>query len=266
VKLDDQDGFAGGDLDGDGLPDLVFTNMFTNVLGVLINQGSRTFAPPVAYATVSGPRGVAVLDADGDGKQDVVVAATGGLQTFLGTGGGVLVAGALSPTSHWGAPLSTFDLDGDGATDIALESGTVMRNVGGGAFHEASWGNQTMGHSQLAAADLDGDGHVDVATPAGAGWVPMYSVGGTLLSAELSLNYGTTSDNFDQVALVDLDGDQRPELVTTAGGIEVSVRKNLSAGSLGVGSVSVRVSGAIPASVLAFIASRIEPSAGCSAT
>ncbi len=79
-----------GDVDADGLPDLVVTNggpdsNAGNTVTVLRNVGSGAFESTVNYAACAGPRSLALCDLNGDGYLDVLVASD------RGEGVGVLI-------------------------------------------------------------------------------------------------------------------------------------------------------------------------------
>ena len=67
-------GLAIGDVNGDGIPDLIAPG-YSNIFSTLAGDGKGSFASPLTY-TVSSPPGeiahVAVADLDGDGLDDVV--------------------------------------------------------------------------------------------------------------------------------------------------------------------------------------------------
>ena len=68
-----------GDLNGDGKSDLVVANFTSNNISVFRNTSSpggfasNSLAPPVLFATGSGPHGVAIGDVDGDGQPDLAL-------------------------------------------------------------------------------------------------------------------------------------------------------------------------------------------------
>jgi hypothetical protein len=63
-------GLTAVDLNGDGMPELVF---FADGMRVLVNAGDGTFQPALTYLTGLWPFAVAVADVDGDGKPDLAV-------------------------------------------------------------------------------------------------------------------------------------------------------------------------------------------------
>jgi hypothetical protein len=66
-------GIAVGDVNGDGIPDVVTNNLASNDVSVLLG-GKGTFRPTPPIAVGNKPYGVAVADLNGDGKADIVVA------------------------------------------------------------------------------------------------------------------------------------------------------------------------------------------------
>jgi hypothetical protein len=62
------------DVDGDGNPDLVYTNSEYATVGVLFGQGNGSFYDPVEFPTGGYAYGLVVADVNGDGAPDVVTA------------------------------------------------------------------------------------------------------------------------------------------------------------------------------------------------
>src|SRR6266566_27547 len=62
-----------GDLNGDGKPDLVVTDIKSGNISVLLNNGVGTFGAPVQFASGPFPNSVAIADVNRDGPNDVVV-------------------------------------------------------------------------------------------------------------------------------------------------------------------------------------------------
>ncbi len=71
------DGIAVGDLNNDGLPDMVITNYYANTISLLVNKGNGTFSPQIVYPTENSPLSVTLADFTGDGLPDIAVANKG---------------------------------------------------------------------------------------------------------------------------------------------------------------------------------------------
>ena len=63
-----------GDVNGDGIPDLVVANANIDSVSVLLGNGNGTFQAQRTFGTGIDPRSVALGDVNGDGKPDIVVA------------------------------------------------------------------------------------------------------------------------------------------------------------------------------------------------
>ncbi len=62
------------DINGDGKPDLVYTNSSFSTAGVLFNNGNGTFGLPQEFPTGGDAYGFAIADVNSDGAPDMVVA------------------------------------------------------------------------------------------------------------------------------------------------------------------------------------------------
>jgi hypothetical protein len=158
---------AVGDLDGDGLEDLVVTASDTiqqfGTVWRLRNTGGAFSAPsPLASGLVGA--GLAVEDVDGDGDRDVLFARNDGLVVLTNDGAGgfgaPLVLGGVGA-----AHIETHDVDGDGDTDIAFASSfgaaQWLPRSGPAAFGAAITLEPSL--PSFTLADFDGDGDVDLA-------------------------------------------------------------------------------------------------------
>ena len=79
-----------GDVNGDGIPDLVAVNRYQNTVGVFLGNGNGTFQDQKTFITGSRPVSVVIGDVNGDGKPDLVVANynTNTVSVLLGNGNG----------------------------------------------------------------------------------------------------------------------------------------------------------------------------------
>jgi hypothetical protein len=130
-----------GDVDGDGLNDLVITDpgptggMSTAVYILIQNPASHgAFLTPVGYAiaTQDRPQSILLRDLQGTGKLDIVI----GGQKFVT----VLLhdpanAGKFLPASIYPAPganeIAIADINGDGKLDIVVSNGVTFPMQGG---------------------------------------------------------------------------------------------------------------------------------------
>ena len=133
------EGIAVGDIDGDGLPDVVIADYGAGSVSVLRNTGGHgtiAFANSVDLPTAYAPVAVAIADLNGDGAPDLVVTGQDTVALLKNTSskGSVSFAGyAAYPVSnpqgtgfYTAGSLVVGDLDGDGLPDVAVANlGTV---------------------------------------------------------------------------------------------------------------------------------------------
>ena len=152
-----------GDLDGDGVPDVVVTHSASSVVSVFMGHhdgmlGSRR---DVSIPTVA-PFGL-VRDVTGDGKADVV------LPGYLlpGNGDGTFGPGSYFPCGAYPECVAAGDVDGDGILDLVTANSsdgtaTVARGLGGGTFERSADLGSGQGAWSVAITDLNGDGRPDL--------------------------------------------------------------------------------------------------------
>jgi hypothetical protein len=184
---------AVADLNGDGKPDVVVANQWTDNtdtssnVAVLLNDGTGKFPSGIQYGTGGFfPDSVAIADVNGDGKPDLVVAnssvlSSGGLGNvgvLLGNGKGAFQAAVAYDSGLYGAAaVAVADVNGDGKLDLVVAncSGSssdcsggggnvgVLLGNGDGTFKTAlpfgPGGNTPFG---VAVGDVNGDGRPDI--------------------------------------------------------------------------------------------------------
>jgi hypothetical protein len=175
---------ASGDLDEDGLTDLVAGYAAADGAGIVsVRAGSPDPATPfkseaTVFATPDAPGALAVGDFDADGHLDVLAAAPGGtnLAILHGDGSGRLAAARTVSLPGRVSAIATGEYDRpDGLDDVVVAiSGAgppvlLIFAAPEGALRSAP-GTVSMPATvpAMAMADLDGDGFGDLAVAAGS--------------------------------------------------------------------------------------------------
>jgi hypothetical protein len=202
-----------GDLNGDGKPDLVVANTCANTLkcgnisiqdcvgcdgtvAVLLGVGDGTFQSAVTYDSGGyAAATVAIVDVNGDGKPDIVVAnqwvpptppstapcdgnhpLPGSFSVLLGNGDGTFQAAVAYPSVGIGGDaLAVADVNGDGKPDVVLGIQCSSSICGGHSQLAVYLGNgdgtfrspviyDSGGYTDfsIAISDVNGDGHPDI--------------------------------------------------------------------------------------------------------
>ena len=133
-------GIAGGDFNGDGLVDLVVSNLLENTLTVLQNQGNAQFTA-TTLQTGERPLRLAVADFDNDGDQDIAVTAFGIDQVWVHDNLGSFFFDTPQTYDVGASPADIVARDWDGDGYIDLYTGSLgdkqvdyLRNDGAGGF------------------------------------------------------------------------------------------------------------------------------------
>jgi hypothetical protein len=114
-----------GDVNGDGKPDVVVPNIWSNTLSVLLGNGDGTFRSPIINLTGVSPFAVAIGDVNGDGKPDLVASneSEKTLSVLLGNGDGTFQAQTTYATGLSPSSVAIGDVNGDGSLDIVVANG-----------------------------------------------------------------------------------------------------------------------------------------------
>ena len=222
---------GGGDVDGDGLSDLVvgapgYTGPLSGQGAVFVYLGSPTFSSrPSGTSAVadrtelgdvtSGRLGESVVvagDTNLDGRADILATGRGHFRLFAGTatGPGMTHLWAVDKTASQGIlvddPVSAADVNGDGLADLVLASQNPVGQV------YVYFGHPITGPSTAApdetrsssisfqtnwaagVGDLNGDGYGDIATFQTGSTVAVYQGGAYLPAASAGYaSYGSTA-------------------------------------------------------------------------
>jgi hypothetical protein len=184
------------DFNGDGIPDIVTTNLDDGTITVLLGDGKGGFrnAPGSPFQAGAKPWQVAIDDVDGDGRADLLIIpyerdiaepSQNAVTVLLGDadGGFKPMTGSPLPLRGCHGPNSVTagDLYGDGRQDVVVACAQsrnllIFARDGGGRFVPSSypvkggWGAVTMAHlrdnqrSELVTAN-EADGTITILSP-----------------------------------------------------------------------------------------------------
>lgn len=264
-------GLCAGDLDGDGLLDLIACSLATTApqLNTPGDSGSLFvlrqnpaapghFLPTVWVPTGGAAAAVAVADLDGDGRPEVVVAdgvhVNSRVLMLAQAPGqpGVLLPPVTLPVGNGHGPgdLAVADLNGDGRLDLVLaayDGVVVLYQQAGGVFSgpvQLGSGLRIVG---VAVADLDGDGRLDIVAANTRDVLSVDRAGSTLLvllqtqPGAFTATHLPTVDNAKRVAISDLNGDGRPDIALVSQGptskVSVCLQSPLQRGVFAVSAI-----------------------------
>lgn len=216
IASDDSFKLSTGDVNGDGIPDILASDGFGYV-AVTLGRNDRNF--PSSKLLLNAPSGVLSSgNVFNDGSNDILVSGTGDCTTLAGTSGAIYhIQPNGAPLAKGTAPACTsvlVDLDGDGIADLVGLSQNMVyiwKGDGTGNFQSPVTqipvpGSQVI--QDFVFRDMDGDGYKDII------------VAGAVLYGSGNLQFSSVSfpASLNQRFLVgDFDGDGIPDILTTIG-------------------------------------------------
>lgn len=221
------------DVNGDGRPDLVVANAWDRTVSVRLADATRPgyfLAATVLTTPGRTPLDVAVGDLNGDGRLDVVVAASGApsVMVFTQTSTGTFNAAVSYAVGGDPQAVTVADLDGNGRADLAVATTanavSVLLQTGAGVFASAVDYATGVQPVAIKATDLNGDGKLDLLTANyGAAVSPLTQglsvlLQGTVGTFAAPVHYATDY-RATAVAVGDLNADGRPDVVVTCEGL-----------------------------------------------
>lgn len=154
--------------------DLAVANLSTGTVGVLEGDGSGGFEPVQLFnAGGAGPRGIALADVNGNGRNDIIVANNSlhrVVVLFDNGGDGFLAPVAYNPGGFFISQVAAADLNGDGRADVVATNegsqtiGILYANTGGGLDPVVTLNVGGTNPRSVAIGDVTGDGLNDIVT------------------------------------------------------------------------------------------------------
>jgi hypothetical protein len=167
-------GIAVGDLNNDQRDDVVVVNNVSDNVGVFLAQANGTLqaATFADSGTVnSAPNGIALFDANGDGKLDVAVSnnLSSDVSVLLGDGTGGFGAPRTFVTNQEPLAVAAGDLDGDAIPDLVslnrdnnTADAAALLGQGDGVFKGVEDVIAEPNPNAVVAGDIDNDGLPDL--------------------------------------------------------------------------------------------------------
>jgi enediyne biosynthesis protein E4 len=227
-------GLAVGDLDGDGLPELVAGSRRGGV-GLWLNRGKLRFEATTAAGIdyTARAQAIAIADLDNDGDGDLVIASRDVTTIYANAGNATFTAALVLSDTGTTEAILPVDLDGDGRLDLFLgnydnTSGQraldrLYMNRGDLAFAPvavATGGSLTW---TVTAFDFDADGDQDL----------------YLANDTLAADYGAGPVNASQLPVDQFlrndgpDGDGNPKFTNIASELGLDEPRSSMSGLLG---------------------------------
>jgi FG-GAP-like repeat/Bacterial pre-peptidase C-terminal domain len=165
---------AKGDLNGDGITDLVVANQFSNDVSVLLGVGDGTFRAAVNYSAGFFPTGVVVADFNHDGHDDVAVSneLSGDVSVLINNGDGTLASAVSYAVGGQPLALTVGHFDAGTTLDLAVASAdagggagnvVILSGVGDGTFTTGDSFAVGVRPDAIVAAQFAGDSFTDLA-------------------------------------------------------------------------------------------------------
>jgi hypothetical protein len=175
-------GFVLQDLNGDAVPDLIYTASTLGKIYVLMGDGAGNFTLAGSYSVLS-PADVTAGDVNGDGSPDLIVCSdNGGLATLLGT-----AQHTFSAASYWYANAgqtapALADVTHDGVPDVV-----TLDAVGAFTLFENRGFVQAVSPSVTSSANVLDFGSQTIQRASTAQTVKLTNTGNVNLSLRLSV-------------------------------------------------------------------------------
>ncbi len=209
-------GFAYGDINDDGRPDLAIS-MYQGIMILLGSPGEALFKLHNTIYELDTVIALKLADVDGDGVDDLVTTyyLASVVRVRLGVGDGTFGEPTTSTTAAYPTDLAVGDFNDDGAFDVVTVHAndvSVLLSLGNGTLGPPTLHSVGFVPTDVVIFDADGDGLLDIAT---VNWIPktitfLYGFGDGSFAPKVKLKVGSF---MLRIASGDMNGDGHTDLV-----------------------------------------------------
>ena len=211
---------ATGDVNGDGILDIVTANNQSNDVSILLGIGNGTFTPGGNVKTGGvQPLDIQLADLDNDGDLDIVTTnrASNKISVLKNDGAGQFGTASLFAGGNRPSDFALGDLNGDGFLDLVAANQPASRiaillNTGTGDFGTAVKVKSGGAATDVAIGDFNLDGKADLVVTNNNGKLAYFAGTGTgtFVAPTALFNVGHTPT---AVAIADFNNDGNPDVV-----------------------------------------------------
>ena len=176
-------GMSMGDLNGDGVPDMVVTEPGANQVSVFINSGLGGFANPAPYQVGMNPQAAAIGHFKSSGLADcskafcdvaVVNQGSDTVSILLNDGTGKFGVARTFATGRGPSAIGVVDYNNDGKLDLVVTNSTdntvmVLPGNGDGTFQSGIVIGAATGPNSVSVGSLTSGGSNDIVVTNGSG-------------------------------------------------------------------------------------------------
>jgi len=217
-----------GDIDEDGILDVVMTSVTFSETRIYLADGAGSFLNPPIRMPGTQAAQVIAQDVDLDGHLDLALGGAGTQMVRFGNGTGAFPASVSVPNATAATTdMTVSDFDGDGLLDVAFlgEEGIAPGSRGRISIAKNSAGGRSFGFVEshpvggypfcIEPFDADGDGIVDLASSnANSFSVTVLRGRGDATFERPSCSFGCGARPWPHgIAIADFDRDGRPDLL-----------------------------------------------------